>query len=1218
MNLSEIRDHATAAARHPRTRKIAIWIVSILVAIGVIFGLAAPPLIRGKIAAALSDKFHRQVTIEQIRINPYAMSVTVRGFLMKERQSTAPAVSFDELYVNLELRSIFRLAPVLKEIRLVKPYISLVRNEDRKYNFQDLIEEFTSGPPGPTPRFSLNNIEIIDGKIDFDDRPEQVHHTISQIKIGVPFLSSLPSQVEIKVQPEFSALINGAPFHLAGATTPFKDSRESTLGGEFEKIEIAKYLEYSPVALNFKVPSGQLYGKIQAAFRTSKTESPVLVISGNLGVKDLEMQQGDGAPLLKLPSFDAAIEAIRVFANRIELQSVKSQGLELHVRRAKDGAVNLTRLVSAPAKSQPPAAQAEPKAAQAEPKKDAKPLIYAIGELALDSAKLFIEDEQPGRPYKTRLDNVTLKATGLTNEAGKKANVELAFETNGKEKFSHSGTLQLAPLLAEGKLDVEGLKLAPLRPYYENALAAEVKDGALDVATQYSFAAGESNEVKLSDLNATLRGFRLDLGGEPQPLWRAASLAVKDAALDLGKKTIVIGAVEGKDGSGYIQRDANGINLSRIAKSQPQSETPAAAPAKKSDGEWTVEAKKIDLERFKVDFEDRSASAPAKTTLSDISLRGENFSTAKNQRARATLRVRINNKGALRLAGTTTISPLDGKFTVDGQDVELTPFQNYFGDKVNLLLTGGQAGTKGELTFNTAADGRLRVNYQGSASVADFGSVEKDSAQDLLKWKSLALDAIQFDLEPFQLRIGEITLGDFYSRLILGADGKMNLQKLAVQPEEKKAEAEPAPKAEEKAAPPKADEKPAPPAADSAPPKAISIGKINLRGGNINFSDFFVKPNYSANLTSVEGSISELKPETPGDLDLKAKLDEAAPVDVKGKINPLSKDLFLDIVADAREIELSPMTPYSAKYVGYGIEKGKLSFNVKYKLENRKLSAENKIILNQLTFGEKIESPTATKLPVLLAVALLKDRNGVIDVDLPISGSLDDPQFSVGGIVLRIIINIITKAVTAPFSLIASAFGGGGSGEELSYIEFANGRADLDKADRDKIATLAKALNNRPSLNLEIIGRIDPASDLEGLKQVSIERKVKAQKLKDLARQGQAPRSLDEVQIDKSEYAQYLKAAYGEESFPKPRNVIGLARDLPVPEMEKLMLQHAQASDDDLRQLSNRRAQAVRDALLATGQVGADRLFVVAAKPFSPEERAKLKGRPNRVDFAMK
>ncbi len=214
--------------------------------------------------------------------------------------------------------------------------------------------------------------------------------------------------------------------------------------------------------------------------------------------------------------------------------------------------------------------------------------------------------------------------------------------------------------------------------------------------------------------------------------------------------------------------------------------------------------------------------------------------------------------------------------------------------------------------------------------------------------------------------------------------------------------------------------------------------------------------------------------------------------------------------------------------------------------------------------------------------------------------------------------NLITRAVTAPFTLLASAFGGGGSGDELSYIEFDNGRANLNQAAQAKVATLARALNNRPALNLEIMGRVDPLTDLDGLKRVGIERKVKAQKLKELTRKGEAPRSVDDVQVATTEYPQYLKAAYGEESFPKPRNVIGLAQDLPVPEMEKLMMQHAKASDDDMRQLASQRAQAVRDAILATGQASAERLFVVAAKQLTAEERAKLKGRPNRVDFSMK
>jgi hypothetical protein len=671
---------------------------------------------------------------------------------------------------------------------------------------------------------------------------------------------------------------------------------------------------------------------------------------------------------------------------------------------------------------------------------------------------------------------------------------------------------------------------------------------------------------------------------------------------------VVIGSIEATDGNGYIQRGTDGtLNLARIARDQIPAPAPAAA-AKSSESPWRIDTKRIVLDRFRISVDDRANSKPAKISVADLSVHAENFSTAKNQRGKATIRARINHKGLLRLAGTATANPVNAKFMIDARDIELSAFQPYLDDQVNFLLTGGRAATKGELTFDGSGSGPAKVNYQGGMQVADFGAIEKDGQQDLLKWKSLAFNALQFDLEPFQLRIGEITLADFYSRLILGADGKINLQKLTLQKEEKNSEAP----AQDKPA-----EKPASSTLADDSPKAISIGKINLQNGNIHFSDFFIKPNYSANLTSVGGAISELKPETPGEIDLKARLDEAAPVEIKGNINPLSKDLFLDIVADAKEIELSPISPYSAKYVGYGIEKGKLSFNVKYKLENRKLSAENKIILNQLTFGEKVESADAIKLPVLLAVALLKDRNGVIDVDLPISGSLDDPQFSIGGIVLKIIVNLITRAVTAPFSLLAGAFGSG-SGEELSYIEFDNGRSNLNQVAQPKVATLAKALNNRPALNLEITGRVDPLTDLDGLKRVGIERKVKAQKLKDLVRRGESPGSVDDVQVAPDEYPKYLQAAYGEETFPKPRNIIGLARDLPVTEMEKLMMQHAKVGDDDMTQLAARRANAVRDALVATGQVSTERLFIVAGKPLTTDQKAKLKGKPNRVDFTMK
>ena len=1196
-DLNAFRNQAVGIARHPRTRKIAIWIASIFVAIGVLLGLIAPPLIRGKVASELSKKFHREVSIEQIRINPYTMTAALRGFLMKERQSPATAVSFDEIYVNLELESLFRLGPVLKEIRLVKPYINLVRNESGAYNFKDIIDEFMAGPSGPTPRFSLNNIQIIDGKIDFDDRPEQTKHTVSAIRIGVPFVSSLPSFVDIKVQPDFYALVDNAPLKIGGEAKPFKNTRESNFHLNLANVQLPKYLEYSPVKLNFTMPSGHLNAQLTASFQTVKDKPAALLISGNLGLKDLALQQEGNTPLVRFPSFDVVVDKYDVFANRAALKTIKATGTELHLTRNRNGDLNLASLVTFPASQ-----------TDAPPKQESTPFNYHVEEILIESGKLLFIDQGLEKPYQTQLESIHLNIKGLTNELEKKANVELAFETDAKERFNHTGVLQLTPLMVDGKLAVEGLRPAGFRLYYQNVFIGEIRDGLFDLSTRYTLEQKSAKtELKLTELNAAIRSLNLTEAGQRESMWRLPMLAIKETTVDLSNQAIVIGRIEGRDGSGSVQRNADGsLNFDRLIKSQP-AKAPSTVPNKKDDSGWKVEVKQIAVERFNINFEDRTLATPAKINFSDLLIRGEKFSNAKNQSGKVTIQSKINNKGFVSLVGTASAQPAVVKFAVEGRDIDLLPFQSYLENQVNFLMTGGQVGTKGNLTFDASGEGPAKVSYAGNVQITDFATVEKNGSQDLLKWKALNLDGIQFALEPVQLRINEINLADFYSRLILGADGKMNLQKLTAQKTETKDAVETKP------------EKPAEaPVAAPSSERRITIGKINLQGGNVNFSDFFIKPNYSANLTGFNGAISELKPETPGDIEIHAKLDNAAPVDIFGKINPLAKDLYLDIKVDATDIDLSPMSPYSGRYVGYGIEKGKLTFNVQYKIENRKLTAQNKIILNQLTFGERVESPDATKLPVLLAVALLKDRNGVMDINLPIGGSLDDPQFSVGGIVWQIILNILVKAVTSPFALLGAAFGGGGGGEELSYIEFDNGRANLNQAAQAKIATIAKALNNRPALNLELSGRVDPATDLEGLKRVGIERKVKAQKLKDLVRRGEALKSVDDVQVDGKEYPQYLKSAYGDESFPKPRNLIGLAQDLPAAEMEKLMLQHAKASDDDMRQLAAQRAQAVRDALLTSGQVGADRLFIVAAKPLTNEERTQLKGKPSRVDFSMK
>ncbi|MFC6521884.1 DUF748 domain-containing protein [Undibacterium arcticum] len=310
----------------------------------------------------------------------------------------------------------------------------------------------------------------------------------------------------------------------------------------------------------------------------------------------------------------------------------------------------------------------------------------------------------------------------------------------------------------------------------------------------------------------------------------------------------------------------------------------------------------------------------------------------------------------------------------------------------------------------------------------------------------------------------------------------------------------------------------------------IRIGQTTLQGGNINFTDNFVKPNYSANLTNMGGSIGALSSRNPqpAAIDLRGRIDSDAPVQISGSLNPLFKPLFLDVKASAKNIELTRLTPYAAKYAGYAIDKGKLSMNVAYHIENDTLTAQNHLNLDQLTFGEKMDSPDATKLPVHLAVALLKNGRGEIDINLPVSGTLSDPQFSIGGIVFRLFMNLIAKAVTSPFALLSSAFGGG---EELAYAEFTPGLATLTPATQTRLDTLTKALKDRPALRLDITGWVDPQADLEGIREAILSRKIRAMKRKDASNQNDDAES-DDLNVPEADKAHYLERIYKDESSP--------------------------------------------------------------------------------------
>ncbi|MDH3453572.1 MAG: DUF748 domain-containing protein, partial [Desulfuromonadales bacterium] len=398
-------------------------------------------------------------------------------------------------------------------------------------------------------------------------------------------------------------------------------------------------------------------------------------------------------------------------------------------------------------------------------------------------------------------------------------------------------------------------------------------------------------------------------------------------------------------------------------------------------------------------------------------------------------------------------------------------------------------------------------------------------------------------------------------------------------------------------------------------PPAIGIGTVTLQGGYVDFTDRNLPRPFHADMRELGGRIEGLSsdPEARATVDLRGSLRNQSPLTISGAINPLAEKLFLDLKLSFNDIELSPLSPYSGTYVGYLIQKGKLNLALEYYLEEGQLKARNEVFLDQFTFGEAVASDKATSLPVKLAVALLKDRKGEIHLDIPVFGSLDDPQFSISGVVWTVIRNLLVKAATSPFALLGALVGAGD--EDFSSVSFEYGSARLITAEKDKLQHMAQALSGRPSLEVEVSGFIDPDNDAEGYRREQLAMQIKRLKYLDLVKQEKLAEGVKEedVTVAAEEYADYLWQVYSEADFPKPRSFIGMTKKLPEAEMEKLIYANTSVTEDQLAELARARALAVQGFLIGEGQLAKERVFL--KEPDIKAAPAKETARRARVEL---
>jgi uncharacterized protein involved in outer membrane biogenesis len=1219
-----------------RWRRVGVIIAFLIVVFGIVGAFAIPAAARWGLETVASRELGRTVRVADVSANPYTLRVTLKGLTVEGQPGeSAPLLTLREASINASITSLLRLAPVLEAVVVDGLTVNVVRLDPHRFSFSDIVERLQAKPPSDEPaHFSLNNIEVRDSAVNFDDRVTGGRHAASEIRIGIPFLSNLPVHIDATVQPALAGRINGTPFDLKGETRLFHESRESSIRVKLDGLDIPRYLTFSPVKLNFEVSAGTLDTDLSVTFRQAvaatkdrPAQAAQTLVSGRFAINAFALSAPAGpsaAPLVGWTSVGVSIEEFEPLQRRLVLADVTVDGPDVTVVRDPQGELNWRQFARKPVQGgDGTSAEGKPAAAPA------APYAFTLKQATVRNGRVKVTDNLVGR-FEQEVVNLQAEASELTTATATQGRVKLAADIKDNGSLSLDGDLGLAPLAGRFKYGARNVRLVVATRYLANVLNGTLDgssdiDGTLEVGT-----AGAGLHLGLRDVAVAGKNIKVRGPAGSGANLDIASLQVTGGALDFTDRGVTIDKVVIDAPRVVVRRLRDGsINWEQVAGAAAAtgSAADAGAPAPATPA-WTVRLKEAEVAQGDVIFEDAAVEPMVKLRASGLGAVVRNVVGDGSERAEFSMRTRFGSGGTLGANGNIRWDRLEATVRVDARNLDVAALRPYVASRLNATLAGAELSGRGTVTLaQPPHDAPFSAAYKGTARIANLHALDGTGESDLLKWQVLDIEGVDVKAgegPPF-VSLGRVTLSDFYARVILSDKGRLNLADLVKREDAPTADATSTAAQKESdatartASKPPAAPQPDPPAApataDAAPRPTLRIGAIELVRGNVNFTDNFIKPNYTANMTGLGGTVTALASDStePATMNLAGEIDDEAPVVISGRLNPLAPALFLDIEGHTKGVDLPRMTPYSAKYAGYPILKGKLSMDVKYKVEAQKLQASNHLFIDQLTFGDKVDSPTATKLPVLLAVSLLKNTRGEIDINLPISGSLDDPKFSVGGIIVQVIVNLLAKAVTAPFALLAAAFGGG---EELGYVEFAPGATTLGEAQVKRLDTLAKALNDRPGLKLDIIGRVEPQADAGGVRRAKYESKLRAVKVRQLTRGGE---SVDptKVTISDQERPALIAAVYSDEKIPdKPRNVIGIAKTIPAPEMEQLILKSLAATPDDLRALANARAAAVRDHLEHTGKVPRERLFLV--EPNLTAGGIKDKGAPTRVDFSLK
>jgi len=1052
-----------------KTQKILIFL---LVTYSLVGFFATPLILKSQLKSVIEQELNANITIKSIYFNPFSFRLIVDEIMLRDLEQKH-LLSFESLDINLEPSSLYKPAIHIKSLLLQRPKVTLVYEKDKTINLASLLKSKEQKQQSNTsqsvmPRILLDKISIASGCLDYEDYTNETPFEFSFQNIGFNL-----KDIDTK---SFSKRDSTIRFYTSLGDGGFLDIKSQLLGLEpfeikgsvdFEASKLYSQWKYFQDYLNLEVADGKVDFKAKYYFNlddlNATTIDEVELYADMLRIKPKNRHQD----ILNLEHFVVSGVTIKPMLQDIQVKNLALESLHLRVKRQKDGVFDWSEYIKTSF-----ASSVSDKETQTKDANESKPWNAVVDEIALEKIKLNFLDEKVEPSVETKLNEFNLHVKNL-NLAGLDAlTYELDLRLNDEFVCSSSGEVKHKILDIKSQTKCSKLDIVRFKPYIDEAAndALSLYDLNLKSAI-FGFDANlsvlsqdDEMQISIKDANLNLSSFLLYKTSTDEKLLEFEDFSVDSVVFESKTKELNIKKtkLDGLNIFASMHKDAS-LNLEGLVEVKTSKEdSKPKTKQKNSETNFRVKLEHFALSDAGVSFTDESLKPVLKTKLENINANAYNIDSKEKSWLKYDVSAKLNNKGRISTIGELRHTPLKQRSELKLSKVSLKEFSPYLQRMAHLELRDAYLNIDSKIEYEKRDD-KPDLRVYGGLGVSELFINDSRDGSTLLSFNKMQLNSFEYEMKPDRVYINELDLDGFYVKAIIDKKKVLNFSGLLKQNKEKNQEVK------------TVDAKDINQSDESK--FDFKIMKINVASGSAKFEDLSLPLEFKTDIHDLNGVVYAIsnKDSEISYVDISGEVDKYGSTKLSGSVDSANPKGYLDLDFNFRNLELNALSGYSANFAGYKIDEGKLFLDLGYKIVDSNLLGKNSVIIKKIKLGKKIEDENVTTLPLGFAIALLEDSDGIIDIDMPVEGNVDSPDFKYGAMVLKTFTNLIVRAVASPFRFLGSMLGIDGA--KLEYIEFEAGLATLLPPEREKLDSILKIMFKRPKISLKITPQYDEMQD---------------------------------------------------------------------------------------------------------------------------------------------